>query len=114
MRRVWGIRASTRRALLPWLRQAARGARVARGGGGGIIPPTPPRRTIPEPRAPAADKDQALSPAPVPQCATCPNCFQDIEHLGQDKDDISGDYYLIDDEAWCRYCHGALSDCDEK
>ena len=61
----------------------------------------------------AADSEDDAGVDPTANSATCPSCHVWIEYLAADKEDIGGDYYLVDDRAYCRYCDARVEDLDE-
>jgi len=65
------------------------------------IPATPTRENA------TLEQDEA-DPLPA-----CPACGSTLELVATDAEDLQGDYYLVDDEAFCRYCNERVEELDD-
>ena len=85
-----------------------------------IVPATPAKRAAPAEEAEGGgdSSDELLEDAPPRlddgsfECPQCQATMQTVATRG--PDDPLGDYYLVGDEASCKYCHERIPALDEK
>ena len=92
-----------------------------------MVPPTPAKPTAGEADADADAEEQEMQRVetggaatgdvdgadPVPMEADCPSCGAEMLTVADGPGDSRGDYFLVDDEAYCKYCGGRVEAKDE-